>query len=109
MSVLVRVFVIFLMINIGLSLSGFSISNSNSDIMNATYSGSSISDVSGLAGLLSIISPLISFITGDGIMGLLSSAGMPVSLQLLIGLPFSIMSLYLLATVISGALGFILR
>ena len=109
MSVLVRVFVIFLMINIGLSLSGFSISNSNSDIMNASYSGSSISDVSGLAGLLSIIGPLISFITGDGIMGLLSSAGMPVSLQLLIGLPFSIMSLYLLATVISGALGFVLR
>lgn len=101
-SVTLRIFIIFLCVNMALVFAGFSIDDPKADVMDAEYDSSGVADSSGISGFMTMVQPLIDLICGGGIMGLLVAAGMPTELQLLVGLPFSIMGVILLLSLVKS-------
>jgi len=98
-----RVYIIFLCINIVLMLGGFSVAGS-SNIAQKGYSISSTSDSTGQQGLLTFLITLVDFFVGGGIIGMLTSAGIPTEIQWIIGVPFAVLSLIILASLITSGL-----
>jgi len=103
MSVLIRIFFIFYMINAALILSGFSGDPAFAD---NRFADAEISSPTDTGGALSMIKPLTGFFTGSGIMGMFTSSGIPIELQALIAIPLAAISLLLLAGTMASVLGF---
>ncbi len=101
-SVTLRIYIIFMCINLSLIFAGFS-----TDIeASATYSSGDMADGSEKEGFISMAKPLIDFIRGDGIAGLLVAGGLPYELRMLVGLPFYAMGVLLLLSLIKAVTPF---
>ena len=101
-SVTLRIFIMFLCVNMALVFAGFSINDPKSNVMEASYDSGEIADSSGVSGYMEMAKPLIDLICGGGIIGLLNDAGMPAEIQLLVGLPFTIMGVILLLSLVKS-------
>jgi hypothetical protein len=101
----IRIYILFLSINAVLFLGGFSISNPVSDLINAKYTQGDATDSTGWTSFMKMTSSLIQFFTGAGIVGLLTSAGMPAEIQLIIGAPFLALGVLALAPLITAGAG----
>lgn len=104
----VKIYVIFLCINIVLMIGGFNIA-SNANILGHTYSLGGLSDGTGAGGFVYLLSNLISFFLGGGITGLMVSAGMPVWIQYIVGAPMFVLAVLALAPLITGAISLVGR
>lgn len=99
----VKIYLIFLCVNIVLMLGGFNIA-SNANILGHTYGLGGASDGTGAAGFIYLLQNLISFFLGGGITGLLVSAGMPIEIQYIVGAPMFVLAVLALGPLITGAL-----
>ena len=102
-SVTLRIYIIFMCINLALTFAGFSTDME----LSATYEAGDMADSSEREGFMAMAKPLIDFIKGDGIAGLLVAGGMPYELRMLVGLPFYAMGVLLLLSLIKAVVPFL--
>ncbi len=107
-----RLFLYFLGVNIVLMLAGFQV-NVGGDLVGKTQDeGFSMNESSIDTGesvfeapstsFIGLIDMVISFFFGGGIIGLLVSAGMPWELQMIIGIPYFIIGVLAVASLLKG-------
>jgi len=101
-SVTLRIYIMFMCVNMALVFAGFSIDSPASDIMGASYDSGEVADSGGISGFISMITPLIDFFFGGGITGLLVAGGMPYEIRLLVGAPFFALGIILLASLVKS-------
>lgn len=107
-SVTLRIYIMFMCINMVLVFAGFSIDSPASDIMGATYESGEVADSGGIlasggfSGFITMILPLIDFFFGGGITGLLVAGGLPYEIRMLVGAPFFAMGVILLASLVKS-------
>lgn len=101
----IRIYILFLCINIVLVLAGFSIDTPASNILGNSYSTGDVSDATGWSGFLKMINGLMNFIFGGGIVGLLVAAGMPYEVQLIVGAPLFVLGVLALAPLLTMGAG----
>lgn len=101
----IKIYIMFLSVNIVLMLAGFSIATPASNVLSNTYSTGGVSDSSGMAGFMKMIGGLIDFFMLGGIGGLLIAAGMPSEIQYLVGAPFFVLGVLALAPLLTAGAG----
>lgn len=101
-SVTLRIYIMFMCVNMVLVFAGFTVETPSSDIMGATYETGEVADSGGISGFISMVTPLIDFFLGGGIAGLLIAGGLPYEIRLLVGAPFFALGVILLASLVKA-------